>query len=86
MRRGLSCQRPATCGNLLENQVLSECLRCGYCCKTAACSFGESKPCRYLVDDRPGDYECGLYDFIVEQPDAEVAPAFWRWVLLCRKS
>ncbi len=56
--------------------MLPECLRCGYCCKTAACSFGEGKPCRYLVGEKPGDYECGLYDFTVEQPDAEVAPAF----------
>ena len=56
--------------------MLPECLRCGYCCKTAACAFGEGKPCRYLAGERQGDYECALYDFIVTQPDAEVAPAF----------
>ena len=57
--------------------MLPECLRCGYCCKTAACSLlGEGKPCRYLIGNQPGEYECGLYDFVVEQPDAEVAPAF----------
>ena len=56
--------------------MLPGCLRCGYCCKTAACSFGEGEPCRYLVGKGPGDYECGLYDLIVEQPDAEVTPAF----------
>ena len=56
--------------------MLPDCLRCGYCCKTAACSFGEGKPCRYPAGDGPTDYECGLFDFIVEQPDAGVAPAF----------
>ncbi len=33
----------------------------------AAPAVGEGKPCRYLVGDAPGDYECGRYDMIVAQ-------------------
>ena len=45
-------------------------------CLTAACSFGEGKPCRYLTGDGPGDWEFAGYDFIMTQQGAEVDPGF----------
>lgn len=59
---------------------IRECLRSGYCCKKALCPFGEwnedETACRFLEGDRPGEYSCGRYDWIVLQPGADFSPAF----------
>lgn len=56
------------------------CVRSGYCCKVAPCPFGEwdaeRKQCTHLIGNTPGSYACGIYDYIIKQPGAEVSPAF----------
>jgi len=67
-------------GTIDAETVPAPCLRSGFCCKQAPCPFGkwnEAKTqCEYLVGDEPGGYECGIYDEIVQQPGAELVPAF----------
>lgn len=54
------------------------------CCKKSACAFGEWDPalnsCKYLVLAHSGAeakvYRCGRYDFIRQQPHADINPAF----------
>lgn len=57
------------------------CVNSGYCCKQAPCPFGswnaEKHQCNSLKGDKPGNYECEKYDFIMTQPyGREVSPAF----------
>jgi hypothetical protein len=58
------------------------CVNCGFCCRIAPCPYGEvtsptDRACRFLVPEgRPGRWLCGKYDQIVDQPDADVVPAF----------
>jgi len=57
-----------------------KCVRSGYCCKVAPCPFGEwdaeRGQCAHLIGDKPGRYSCGIYEYIEQQPGADVAPAF----------
>jgi len=59
------------------------CVNCGYCCRQAPCGWGKKTSekdhtCCHLVADpaRPGRWLCGIYERIVGQPTADVAPAF----------
>jgi hypothetical protein len=36
----------------------------------------EDEQCIHLNGATPGDYVCGIHDFIVEQPNAGCSPAF----------
>lgn len=61
---------------------MAACVRSGFCCKQAPCPFGEADEtgaCVHLKPDSEstaGQYLCARYDFIREQPGADVAPAF----------
>jgi hypothetical protein len=63
---------------------VQECVRCGFCCKLAPCGYGEVDPatghCRHLTvtDTINGvpTHGCSRYDFIRQQPDAHISPAF----------
>lgn len=58
---------------------MKECLRCGYCCKQAPCSFGTrsaSGVCVYLIGTQPGCYECDIAAEIKQQSGADISPAF----------
>jgi hypothetical protein len=60
------------------------CVRCGFCCKSFPCGFGEddeSGGCVHLkeIDLLGGKvpiYACGLYDYIRTQPGWKMSPAF----------
>ena len=57
------------------------CVRSGYCCKQAPCTFGEVKSpdstqCKHLKGKKPGIYYCGIYEWIQQQPGNELSPAF----------
>ena len=59
----------------------SPCVRSGLCCKKAPCAFGVSKSdtdlaCLYLEGDAPGNYRCGIAEWIVTQRGWEHNPAF----------
>lgn len=62
----------------------SPCVRSGFCCKTATCSYGETDPqlgyCKYLISETKGDdfefFKCGRYEYIIQQPGNEFMPAF----------
>jgi len=55
---------------------VADCVQCGYCCCVGACPFGdydnEAKRCRFLDEDNA----CMIYEYIIEQPGAEISPAF----------
>ena len=61
------------------------CVGSGMCCKIAPCPYGEVSPetgwCAHLIPwpdddlDHPR-YRCGRYEFIKDQPFAEMVPAF----------
>jgi hypothetical protein len=60
-----------------------ECIRSGWCCKRAACGFGEwdedKKQCKFLEGEEAGKYSCGKYDEIVAgmpENGAGLSPAF----------
>lgn len=64
---------------------MSGCVGSGFCCKKAPCPYGERDPetgwCVHLVawpdNDLPVPrYRCGRYEFIREQPFADIVPAF----------
>ena len=70
-------------GRIMGNKIVSKCVNCGYCRRTAPCGWGEmksgkDKSCRFLIPDpsRPGRWLCGIYDKIVGQPTSEISPAF----------
>jgi len=48
------------------------CIHCGYCCKTAACSYGgwdeKKQACKFLTDENL----CAIYDEVKHDP---VSPA-----------
>jgi hypothetical protein len=56
--------------------MMSECVRCGYCCTVASCGFGEWNPtlgqCRFLT----GDNLCGKHEEIFVMEGSDVSPAF----------
>lgn len=53
------------------------CVKCGYCCSTGVCGYGEwdvdRGRCRYLTDDNL----CEKRDPIVERELATPFPMFW---------
>ena len=59
---------------------MTACLRSGFCCKQSPCYYGtwdeEKHQCEHLVGDKPGEYACGIYEYIIKQPGCEVSPAF----------
>jgi len=59
---------------------MSACIRSGYCCQQGVCSYGDwdegAHQCKHLIGDSPGYFECGIYDWIIKQPGAEMSPAF----------
>lgn len=59
---------------------MSACIRSGYCCQQGVCSYGEwdeeAHQCKHLIGDSPGNFACGIYDWITTQPGAEMSPAF----------
>ena len=73
---------------LLQPQALEvgdvkakKCVNCGFCCRVAPCPYGKATSdtdpaCRFLVPGKPGRWLCGKYDEIIDQPDADVVPAF----------
>jgi len=65
--------------------IAAPCVGSGMCCKKGPCAFGESiskdKPqCKFLeikeVVDSVEVYKCGKIDEIVDQPFADINPAF----------
>ena len=62
------------------------CVGSGFCCKQAPCPFGEATApdnpaCKHLKEvpqdvGKQSRYTCGIYDYIITQPDWENAPAF----------
>lgn len=54
------------------------CIKCGYCCRTAPCSFGKwdhkTNQCLYLTEKN----FCGVYEKIISRPVAEweLEPSF----------
>ena len=71
--------------NVERSKVLvSDCVRCGECCKASACGFGrwdrDLHHCLYLVPD--GEilgsnlYACSIHDQIILDPTSAVSPAF----------
>ncbi len=56
------------------------CIRSGYCCQQGVCSFGEwdeeAHQCKHLMGDSPGNFACGIYDWIVKQPFSDINPSF----------
>ena len=69
---------------MTESTPYRPCVGCGFCCKRSPCPFGEADEegaYRFLVawenDILDADrYRCGRYDEIVDQPTADLAPAF----------
>lgn len=61
---------------------MTACVRSGFCCKQAPCPFGEADAtgaCVHLTPDPESDagqYLCARYDYIREQPGADLSPAF----------
>ena len=63
---------------------MKPCVRSGYCCKVAPCSFGEvtspeNSSCRFLGGSKSGEHFCTKYDEIVSgspENGAEISPAF----------
>ena len=59
---------------------MSDCVRSGFCCKQGVCPFGTWDPaahqCAHLIGDRPGNYECGIYEDIRRHESAVWSPAF----------
>ena len=59
---------------------MSACVRSGYCCQQGICPSGEwdeeASQCKHLMGDTAGEYECGIYEWIIKQPNAEMSPAF----------
>ena len=57
-----------------------QCVRSGYCCKQVPCYYGtwddDKNQCEHLVGDKPGEYECGIYEHIIKRPGSNVSPAF----------
>lgn len=63
----------------------SPCVGSGYCCKKVPCPFGTMDPvtkwCTHLIPWPDNDldvprYRCGRYEFIKDQPGADMVPAF----------
>jgi len=58
----------------------NECCHCGYCCKKTPCGWGEwnetKTQCVFLTGNEPGEYRCGRYHQIKDQPTADLSPAF----------
>ena len=60
------------------------CVGSGFCCKQAPCGFGEwdadRRQCIYLEvseqETTTTRYRCGRYEYISQQPDAHLSPAF----------
>jgi len=66
---------------VIENQdMISSCIRCGYCCKVGPCSYGETieEHCRFLMvdDSELGTYKCLIYKEIKEFEKDETWPMF----------
>lgn len=69
---------------MTEDAIYPSCVGSGMCCKKAPCTFGEADEtggCRFLKvweddDLKVERYRCGRYDEIVNEPTAEIAPAF----------
>jgi len=72
-----------------EEPPPSPCVGSGLCCKTGPCPYGEwdaqKRQCAFLETDYTGTtvqseeftiYRCGRYEFIKQQPGADVVPAF----------
>lgn len=59
---------------------MTACIRSGYCCQQGICPFGEwdeeAHQCKHLTGDAPGNFACGIYDWIITQAGAEMSPAF----------
>jgi hypothetical protein len=55
---------------------IKTCVRCGYCCTVAPCTFGTyneiKKQCSYLTDNN----ECEIYDEIIKNSSCNLSPAF----------
>ena len=55
---------------------MSACIRSGYCCQRGICPFGEwdeeAHQCKHLTGDTPGNFACGIYDWIIEH-----SPRLW---------
>jgi hypothetical protein len=58
------------------------CLRSGWCCKLTPCNFGVAlgspklEACIFLGGDKPGEYFCTKYDYIISQEGWEDNPSF----------
>jgi len=58
-----------------------QCVRCGYCCKKSACSFGiwdaEKGQCSMLIEE-DGKFGCSRYEEIINLPPSQwvKSPAF----------
>lgn len=56
------------------------CVRSGFCCKQAACGFGEydqaGGQCKHLGRDDAGQYTCLIAEQIVQDPTWVISPAF----------
>lgn len=66
---------------IVLNKAYPQCVNSGYCCKQAACPYGEwdeeKHQCAFLEGDRPGEYRCGIYREIRDLPGSrEISPAF----------
>lgn len=64
---------------------MNRCVRSGFCCKQHPCPFGEwddaGEQCKHLLEigrlaRNTPVYECGIYSEIIDQPGAEISPAF----------
>lgn len=62
-----------------NGKLAQPCIRSGFCCKQAACSFGiwdeNIQQCKFL-QIKDGQYECGIASEIVTKPGWEISPAF----------
>lgn len=63
----------------------SPCVGSGFCCKLAPCPYGEwnktKTQCAHLIpigtaSGKHQRYTCGKYEYIVNQPDWQLIPAF----------